>query len=128
MKCIGALQILRCRPKTDVIESPTMVSSRWYRTCVLLLAVWLLADTASFAFCDPQPFGAVAATSLVNAGHDQQDGSTQSGDRPCLCCSHGAQIVTFDLHVTQEPEARVYLPRLRLIDVSPRQASPPPRF
>jgi len=105
-----------------------MAGSRWYRAGVLLLMVWLLADTASFAFCDPQPFGAAAGTSVVTGGHDQQADSTRSSERPCLCCSHGAEIVMFDLHIAHEPAARVYVPALSLADVSPRHVSPPPRF
>jgi len=104
-----------------------MGSSRWYRAGVLLLAVWLLADAASCAYCDPQPRGTAAGVTIVNGSHDQQRDPTDSTDHPCLCCSHGAEIVTLDVRVAEEPTTSVPLPLLGLADVAPRHVSPPPR-
>lgn len=102
-----------------------MVSSRWHRVCVLLLAVWLLADAASFALCDPQPLQVACGPTRVNAGH--QANPVSSTDNPCLCCSHGAEIAILDVHVSEVSAASVHLAPPSLADISPRRFSPPPR-
>ena len=102
-----------------------MSASRWRRVGVVLLAVWLLADTSAFAFCGPQPVIGSAATH-VSAGHGSD--TAPSTDRHCFCCSQVEEVVRFELHFKEERVPLTTLKQLRPPDISIRNSSPPPRF
>ena len=102
-----------------------MIASHWRRVGVLLLAVWLLADTSAFAFCGPQPaLGSVATQ--IGAGHGSE--TAPSTERQCFCCSQVVEVVRFDLLFTEERVPVAPLKQVRPPGISIPNSSPPPRF
>jgi hypothetical protein len=102
-----------------------MIALRWRRVGVVLLAVWLLADTSTFAFCGSQPVSASASTQ-VGTGHGSD--TAPSADRQCFCCSHVEEVVRFELAFTEERVSLASPTQLSPPDISIRNSSPPPRF
>ena len=102
-----------------------MIASPWRRLGVVLLAVWLLADTAAFAFCGSQPVNGSMSPQVV-AGHDSD--TAPSADQQCFCCSHVDEVARFELSFTEERVPLVPLTPLRPPDISVLNSSPPPRF
>jgi hypothetical protein len=102
-----------------------MIASHWRRAGVLLLIVWLLADTSTFAFCGPQPvLGSV--TTQIGADHGSDSGPSTEG--LCFCCSQVVPVVRFDLFFKVERVHVAPLKPVRPPDISIANSSPPPRF
>ena len=102
-----------------------MIPSRWRRVGVLLLTVWLLADTSRFASCVPQPVHGPAATQIsAGPGSDM----VPAADRQCFGRSQVVDVIRPELCVTQELVLMAPLKQLRSPDISIRTSSRPPRF
>jgi hypothetical protein len=102
-----------------------MNASRGRRAVVLLLVVWLLADTSAFAFCGPQ---LVSESVAAQIGPGDGADTAQSTERQCFCCSQVVGVVRFDLHFSEERIPVAPIKQLRPPDISIPNSSPPPRF